>query len=95
MADGRRVAYSCEYMICMLRTLEARANAAALLAAHNAALAAEVRSLHEEIAELRAIVGLLVACERQRTEDDLDSYRRQLESALARLARRDPSIPLH
>src|SRR5262249_28353478 len=95
MHDGRRLVYSPMLVQTLLASLQARADAAMLLARDNAELRAEVESLRKEIDELREVAMLLVAIERQRTEGDLDSYRRQLEAGLVKLTRRDPSMPLH
>lgn len=94
MRDGRRVVYSHEYMLCMLRTLEARASAAVSVVQHNAALMAELADLRDELHELREIMLLVTSTLRQQAECDVAQLRRQLELALARLER-DPRRPLH
>jgi uncharacterized coiled-coil DUF342 family protein len=106
--DGRPVAYSPERvraLVVQARELQARVDRAALAFEHNAEIAdlrAEVADLRAEFAKLRAEVAeicevgqLLVACERQRTESDLDALRHKLEAALATLTRRRLGALLH
>ena len=55
----------------------------------------ELLDLRAELRELKEILSMLVTLRRQQAETDLDALQRQLETALARLERRDPTQPLH
>ena len=55
----------------------------------------EVAALRAEVQELREILALVVTITRQQAETDVATLRRQLETALVRLAQRDPATPVH
>jgi len=93
MGDGRRVVlYHPKYVEGFRVALrEARAD---LVAMHERHLA-ELADLRAEVAELRSILADVVRLSREKAEGDLVALRRQLETALGRLERRDPAQPLH
>ena len=64
------------------------------LAEHNA-LRVELNAMRAEVAELRDVMLLITSTLHQQAEHDVHTLRRQLETALVRLERRDPAQPLH
>ena len=56
---------------------------------------AELAELRAELAELRSIFQDVVRTLRVQAETDVATLRRQLETALVRLERRDSAQPLH
>jgi hypothetical protein len=55
---------------------------------------AELAQLRVEVAELRAVLALVVSVSRQQAETDIATLRQRLECALARIER-DPAKPLN
>jgi len=92
MNSGRRVLYHPEHVAKLRGVLD---DAKADLHAMHERRVAELAELRRELDELRSILALVVSVTRQQAEADLASLRRQLETALVRLERRDPAQPLH
>ena len=74
----------------LLRELERRSGLHILTAEEERELAA----LRREVDELREILALIVSITRQQAQADVATMRRQLETALVPLERRDPAQPL-
>jgi hypothetical protein len=90
-----RVLYSREYAQRVFRNALAEARSD-LHEMHHRHLC-ELEDLRKEIAELRSIFLDVVTNLRTQAEQDVTQLRRQLETALLRLAQRDrdPAKPLH
>lgn len=83
--------YSPQYLAALRNTLAAaKADLHEMHFRHLCGLA----DLRKEIAELRSILADVVAL-RTQAETDVATLRRQLETALVKLAQRDPQKPLH
>jgi CHASE1-domain containing sensor protein len=92
MHNSRRVVLHPRYVEALRNTLrEARAD----LHAQQFQFLCEVADLRRELDELREILALIVSITRQQAQADVATMRRQLETALVRLERRDPAQPLH
>ena len=89
--NGRRLLYSPQYVRGFRVALrEARTDLYDMHFKH----LCELADLRKEIAELRAVLHLVVTTLREKADQDVAQLRRQLETPLARLER-DPAKPLH
>jgi t-SNARE complex subunit (syntaxin) len=92
MQHNRVVVYHPRFIAALRNTLaEAKADLHEMHYRH----LCELADLKKEIAELRAIFRDVVTMLRQQSEADVARLRRQLETALVKLAQRDPQKPLH
>jgi len=89
---ARRIVYTPEHV---QRFRNALAEARADLRESHSRFLAEIAELRREVAELRSIMQDVVRASRVKAADDVASLRHELETALARLERRDPALPLH